>query len=218
MRNRSENQIKLVLIRHGAAKSNKERRYLGKTDEPLSEEGKRELSVYREQKIYPKVDHLFISPMKRCVETAEILYPHLTPVFIEEWKEMDFGAFEGKNYEELKGNADYQRWIDSGGILPFPQGESREDFIKRCREGFLKMLSDIRQVQKDGKAQNNSQAQEGKRMQTIGMIVHGGTIMALLGSYGDGDYFDYQAANGRGYVCTCQVKGQEIKLTLQKKL
>ena len=43
MRNRTENQIELVLIRHGATKANEERRYLGRTDEELSEKGKEAL-------------------------------------------------------------------------------------------------------------------------------------------------------------------------------
>ena len=36
---------------------------------------------------------------------------------------------------------------------------------------------------------------------SVGMIVHGGTIMSLLSLYGGKDYFDYQVSNGRGYVC-----------------
>ena len=56
---------------------------------------------------------------------------------------MDFGQFEGKNYEELKDNPDYQKWIDSNGTLPFPGGESREQFIRRSMEGFDRMMSDI---------------------------------------------------------------------------
>ena len=39
MRNWAENQVKLVLIRHGATASNKEHRYLGKSDETLCKEG-----------------------------------------------------------------------------------------------------------------------------------------------------------------------------------
>ncbi len=56
---------------------------------------------------------------------------------------MDFGQFEGKNYEELKDNPDYQKWIDSNGTLPFPGGEPREQFIRRSMEGFDWMMSDI---------------------------------------------------------------------------
>lgn len=51
---------------------------------------------------------------------------------IEELSECDFGEFENKNYKELSGNQDYQRWIDSNGTLPFPGGESREAF--KCPE------------------------------------------------------------------------------------
>lgn len=189
MRDRSENQIRLVLIRHGATKANAEHRYLGKTDEPLSKEGEIQLEEYKKQKLCPDIDFLFASPMKRCVQTAEILYPDVSPVLIKEWEEMDFGAFEGKNYMELQDDKRYQKWIDSNGTLPFPEGESREEFITRCEKGFRGMLEKVKQIKEEGH-------------KTIGMIVHGGTIMALLSKYGKGDYFDYQVANGSGYVCT----------------
>jgi len=58
--------------------------------------------------------------------------------FVPEWTEMDFGAFEGHNYQELSGDPAYQRWIDSGGTLPFPEGESREEFIRRSVAGSKK--------------------------------------------------------------------------------
>lgn len=190
MRNRSEDQIRFVMIRHGATQSNKEHRYLGRTDETLSKEGREELETYRKSRCYPEVDRLFVSPMRRCIETAKILYPHLEPVCIPEWAEMDFGAFEGKNYIELKEDERYQRWIDSNGTLPFPEGESREAFIRRCEKGFRKMVR---------MASVPIHAEEPGR--TVGMIVHGGTIMALMSRYCGGDYFSYQTANGRGYLC-----------------
>lgn len=197
MRNRPENQVTIVLIRHGATKANREHRYLGKTDEPLSREGKIQLAEYKKLRLYPDIDFLFVSPMKRCIQTAEILYPGLQPVLMREWEEIDFGEFEGKNYAELQGDKRYQAWIDSNGTLPFPGGESREAFAARCGRGFRKMIEKVREIK------------EKEENKTIGMIVHGGTIMALLGKYGEGDYFDYQAANGRGYICT--VKNPDTK-------
>ena len=188
MRDRSENQITLVLIRHGETKSNKEHRYLGKTDESLSKEGEKQLAEYKKLQMYPNIDFLFSSPMKRCIQTADILYPELQSFLIAEWEEMDFGAFEGKNYMELQDDERYQAWIDSNGTLPFPEGESREEFTARCNRGFLKMLEKV------------AQGKEGHK--TVGIIVHGGTIMALLSMYGKGAYFDYQATNGKGYICT----------------
>ena len=102
MRNWSKNQITLVLIRHGETEANKERRYLGKTDEPLIEDGKAMLMQTKERGSYPEVDYLFCSPMKRCRETAELLYPGKEFTTIPEWEELDFGEFEGKNYFDLQ--------------------------------------------------------------------------------------------------------------------
>lgn len=202
MWNRSENQIKLLLIRHGATASNAEHRYLGRTDEDLSEEGKRQLQETQIAKRYPQVQVLFVSPMKRCLESAEILYPGMKPVVIGDWCETDFGDFEGKNYKELQKDAQYQAWIDSNGSLTFPNGESREIFIARCKAGLNRMVEYLKEMPdvKD-------------KMSTVGAIVHGGTIMALLSSYGDGAYFDYQVSNGSGYQCCLTFDGEEIRIT-----
>lgn len=190
MRDWAENQVTTAWIRHGETKANRERRYLGRTDEPLSEEGRQTLLARRKTGCYPKADYLFCSPMKRCLETAQILYPDLRPVFIDEWKEMDFGRFELKNYRELKEDPEYQAWIDSGGTLPFPEGESREAFILRCEAGFHKMCQKLDRLR-----------EKDKRFVTVASIVHGGTIMALLSRYCGGDYYDYQVLNGGGYLC-----------------
>ncbi len=203
MRNRTKDQMMLALIRHGETKANAQRRYLGKTDEPLSERGIRVLQFYKEQGLYPQADYLFASPMKRCVETAGILYPMAKPVLIPEWEEIDFGQFEYRNYEELKNEASYQRWLDSNGALDFPGGESRQAFIARCRIGFQRMYRVLRQAQRESLPDTE------KEPVRVSVIAHGGTIMALLSSCGKGScqkgYFDYQAANGRGYLCRAEV-------------
>ena len=61
--------IKLYLIRHGQTPGNKLARYIGTTDEPLSDEGREFLKKIS----YPMPEELFVSPLLRCVETAEIL-------------------------------------------------------------------------------------------------------------------------------------------------
>ena len=192
------------MIRHGATTSNKEHRYLGKTDEGLSEEGKDALQKAKNS--YPKLDYIFASPMKRCLETAQILYPDKDIIEIAEWEEMDFGAFEGKNYKELQKNEYYQKWIDSNGILPFPNGESRETFVKRCKKGFEKMQLELMKLLSS------------HTCITVGMIVHGGTIMALLSSFYGGKYFDYQVSNGQGYLCICKEYQGSFKITEIQKL
>lgn len=194
----------LAFIRHGATRANIERRYLGKTDESLSEEGRELLESYKMQKLYPDVEYLFTSPMQRCMDTAKIIYPTLCPVIIPEWKEIDFGRFEYRNYEELKDDVQYQEWLNSGGALDFPEGESQNDFVLRCKSGFIRMCNEL-----------NLMAERNVTKSVLaGMVVHGGTIMSLLSLYGGTDYFDYQVSNGRGYVC--RLTGVNVGKTIQE--
>ncbi len=173
--------VELYLIRHGKTYGNTLGRYIGTTDESLCTAGMEELKVIR----YPRVETVYASPMKRCMETAEILWPEVTVQCVEKLRECDFGDFENKNYLELKDNPDYQAWVDSGGVLPFPGGESREAFQKRCRDGFLEVLLAIRE----------------KQYKKVALAVHGGTIMSILEAYGvpRRDFYHWQTKNGMGY-------------------
>ena len=84
----------ITLIRHGKTLGNLEKRYIGITDEPLSKQGVEEIVAGN----YPACDILFSSPLRRCKETAKIIYPAKEPIVIQELKETNFGRFEGKNY------------------------------------------------------------------------------------------------------------------------
>ena len=171
--------LKIYLIRHGKTQGNLSGKYIGsRTDEPLCEEGIRELKG----KTYPQAQILFVSPMKRCIQTAELLYPGLEQRKIPLLQECDFGDFENKNYKELSGNPDYQAWIDSGGTLPFPGGEDSEEFRSRCRRGFLQCVETAFSLGSPETA----------------IVAHGGTIMSILSAYGrpSRDYFDWQIKNG----------------------
>ncbi len=97
--------MKWVLIRHGQTNGNLEHRYIGcRTDESLCVQGIERLH----EKEYPKVQRVYVSPMKRCIETAEIIYPNVPMEVVDDFRECDFGAFENKNYTELNGCDDYQ--------------------------------------------------------------------------------------------------------------
>lgn len=125
--------MKWILIRHGKTQGNIEQRYIGcRTDESLCSQGVESLK----EKEYPAVQRVFVSPMKRCRETAELIYPGVPAEMIDDFRECDFGEFENKNYAELNGRADYQAWIDSNGEMPFPGGESRAEFVARCVKAF----------------------------------------------------------------------------------
>lgn len=176
-------------------------RYIGsRTDEPLCREGRELL----EGRFYPDVSGIYVSPMKRCVETARLIWPEMSGrmIPVSDLRECDFGDFENKSYRELNGNPDYQAWIDSGGTLPFPNGESMEGFKKRCRRAFAQIVREAAGMETGA----------GEKVPVrIAVVAHGGTIMSILERYGfpQRPYFDYQVKNGRGYLLT-PVEGTEL--------
>lgn len=174
--------LKLVMIRHGKTYGNTLGRYIGITDEPLLEEEKEDLKQYA----FETMNAVYTSPLKRCVETAQILFPDMELKIVPDLRECDFGEFENKNYQELSDNENYQAWVDSGGQLAFPGGEDRGKFQERCIAGIERIIRE---------AVNNEWEQ-------VAMVVHGGTIMAILDRYGipKADYFDWHVKNGEGYL------------------
>lgn len=188
-------EMEIYWLRHGKTKSNEEHRYLGKTDEGLTEAETERLQAKKVPEAWQTFP-LFSSPMKRCRQTAELLFQK-EPLLIPEWVEMDFGLFEGKNYQDLKGDAYYQRWIDSDGTLPFPQGESREAFLQRSRKGLERMLF---LLDKDGMPDKAV------------AVVHGGTIMAVLSELTGREYFSFQVPNGGGYRTRIKRKQNTIEV------
>ncbi len=177
-------EMTLYFLRHGQTSGNRAKRYLGRTDEPLTPE-----AVLQVQTLMPpKIDHLYTSPLLRCRQTAQLLYPTKPAKVIPALRECDFGAWEGKTHLDLEHDPQYQAWLMSGGTLPFPEGESRETFHQRTVQALEEILA-------------HAQDEE-----TLFFSIHGGSIMSIM-SHLTGrraDDFSFQVANGTGYVCQLQ--------------
>lgn len=219
-------RVEIYLIRHGLTSSNEQHRYLGsRTDEELSDKGVHEVLSKRKKMIYEdniSSDFWFYGPMRRCTQTFEILFGDLTndcnlqKISIPEWKEIDFGKFEQKNYIELSKDEEYQNWIDSGGTLPFPDGEDRGSFIERSYDGFVRMVDYIRKfscIEDD----TNKEHRNDRNIVRAMAVLHGGNIMSIMYKLLGGDYYDYQVKNLGGYRIMADVSDQ-IKIIEVEKL
>ena len=178
----------VTLIRHGMTDGNQKKRYIGTTDEALSGGGREELIRRKEEGRYPVLTEpwlLYASPMRRCAETASIIYPGKEIIFKQELRECDFGLFENKNYVELSGFAPYEEWIDSNGVLPFPGGETVEGFKQRCCQAAKAIFCRI---------------WEEHIPETV-LVVHGGTIMSIMEQFSavKKGYYEWSLANGGLY-------------------
>ncbi|MDO4478448.1 MAG: histidine phosphatase family protein [Lachnospiraceae bacterium] len=122
------------------------------------------------------------SPMRRCRETAAILFPEHHFLEMADLREYDFGRFEYKNYEELKDDPVYADWLEAGGAKPFPEGEGLDHFKARICRAFDESLEAIKK--------SNTKAAV--------FVVHGGSIMSILERYDEQKlgYYDYQRPNG----------------------
>ncbi|NLG02297.1 MAG: histidine phosphatase family protein [Clostridia bacterium] len=174
-------QRTIYFFRHGATGGNLEKRYIGRTDEALLPESVELI----QRKVFPKTDVIFTSPLKRCIQTTEIAYPGKPYLVVEDLRECDFGEFEGRNYFELSQNPDYQKWIDSNGVMPFPQGETPALFKQRSIQAFLTCAE---QLKEDASAT---------------FIVHNGTIMSVFEALAKEKktYYEWSVDHVCGYSC-----------------
>ena len=242
--------MQILLIRHFKTKGNLEKRYVGRTDEPIWKESIRphifdeklnlptkqgggicgiKTNIFEKENIskentetsnsatepempypaseakksypaaepempysasesemsYPSVEAIYSSPLKRCLQTAKIIYGEREVHTVNSLIEMDFGDFEGKNYEELAGNSDYQSFIDSEGTGQIPNGENLIVFKKRCCDGFIAITEEAFR----------------KGVKSIAIVCHGGTIMAIMQQFSldKKSFYSFMVENGCGY-------------------
>jgi alpha-ribazole phosphatase len=174
--------IKIVLIRHGKTLGNVNKAYIGLTDELLCYDSIAE--IYNKK--YPFIDEVFSSPLKRCTQTANLIYPHKIIQIKNNLRECNFGDFEGKNYEQLKENLDYKKWLNSNGTIAFPNGEDGYSFRKRSQKEFENIINES----------------ISKNFKQIAIVCHGGTIMAILDkfSYPNKKFYNWQVENLGGFI------------------
>lgn len=171
------------LYRHGLTSENKLGAYIGWTDVPLCEEGRADL--HWNQQFILKKDVVFSSPLKRCMETAKIYYPNESIITLEGLKEIHFGHWEGKTYDELKNHSQYRKWLSNIFTEKIEGGESFSQFGQRIEESFRKITAYC--IEKD--------------MTRIAIITHGGVIRYLLHKLHPNkkSYFDWDIPYGKGY-------------------
>lgn len=158
------NRVVITLIRHGLTTYNEEKRYLGATDLPLSMRGKAALKP-----IDVCWDHrLFLSSdLRRCMETAELLFPGISIHPLSTLREMNFGEWEGKTYADLKHDPAYCKWLDDPASVTPPCGESTHQFERRVESALSQILSLL----------------EESNVAHAVVVTHGGVIRQLLTQY-----------------------------------
>ncbi|SHK53383.1 alpha-ribazole phosphatase [Clostridium cavendishii DSM 21758] len=156
--------MKLILIRHGETKGNEDGIYQGRIDLSLSERGKDQCIEVKEKLKNIKVDKVYVSPLKRAKESAEIIFDKENREYIEELREIDFGLWEGLNYKKISESysEEYSKFLNSYKDFIFPKGEGFNSF-------YLRVSKVIKIIYEKSKSE-----------ETVAIVAHGGTIRAII--------------------------------------
>lgn len=173
------------LIRHGITQGNLLGQYIGITDSPLAPEGIERLLAQKDKHPYPQAELYYTSPLSRCRDTLKLLYPEADPTVIDDFRECNFGRWEGKSAHDLQNDPDFVNWMQAGGQMAAPEGEASGKFIQRTCLAFEQMVEGM--------------LRSGRTSAVI--VAHGGTLMAILSAYGlpRAPFYDWMTEPGCGY-------------------
>ena len=172
--------MEFILVRHGKTEYNERRQYCGALDPDLSDLGRQELEGSEAKAFLGEhaPDMVFCSPMKRTLQTAAILLDgkDVPLVAVPELREIDFGDFEGRSYEDMKDDPAYTAWLDTNCEGPIPGGDFPDVFrddVAVCFESLLETC-------------------EAERVERALVVSHGGVIGTILERFAEPGKHGYE--------------------------
>ena len=119
----------IFLVRHGETEWSRSGQHTGRTDIPLTAEG-REKAQALGHFLRGKELSVRTSPLIRARDTCRLAGFADNAVVDEDLREWDYGIYEGRTTLEIrKENPDWSIWLS-----PIPNGESREQVAARARQ------------------------------------------------------------------------------------
>lgn len=147
MKKKLKTMAKLILLRHLQSQWNKENRFTGWTDIPLSKEGIESAEEVAGKLSGFKIDKVYTSPLIRNKETVSLILKNLgkedLPVVADKaLDERNYGKLTGLNKDEVKkqyGEERVRAWRRSWDEAP-PGGESLKDVYERTVPFYQKYV------------------------------------------------------------------------------
>jgi alpha-ribazole phosphatase len=154
---------RLLLIRHGQTDYNLNRRYCGFSNPSLNASGVAQAKSLARQLKEFDITTVYSSDLSRAMQTAEILFPGHQIKTTPNFREFNFGIFEGLNYAEITERYPklYHNWLANPLNVSIPEGEKFADFRNRVDSELTSVISS-------------------NRNKTIALVTHSGTIRLIL--------------------------------------
>lgn len=156
---------RIWIIRHGEPSQETRGRCYGHLDVELSGEGRKQMQSVADRLSNEPISAIYSSPRRRALESAAMLAEslHAAIALEERLREIDFGVFEGRLYEEIAQEypETYSQWMEHPAETQFPNGES-----------FVQMKARVIEAAHELYARH--------RGETIAVVSHGGVNRILL--------------------------------------
>ncbi|MBO5031851.1 MAG: histidine phosphatase family protein [Lachnospiraceae bacterium] len=146
--------MKLYMIRHGETDWNVAKRFQGRSDIPLNEEGRRLARVTSEALRETHFTRIYTSPLKRAYETAMIIKRDRNIPVINEPRiiEISFGEYEGlccskENYNIP--DPEFMNFFDKPEAYKPPKGAESIEQLKKRTADFLQEIVHNKTMEND---------------------------------------------------------------------
>ena len=131
----------VVLVRHGETEWSRDGRHTGRTDIPLTEEGRRQAAELTATLGARPFALVLSSPLQRALETCRLAGYGARALVRPELMEWDYGRYEGRTSRQIVAeNPGWSLWRDGG-----PDGETPADVGRRVD----RVIAEVRRVAGD---------------------------------------------------------------------
>lgn len=177
--------LQLFLIRHGLTQWNAERKYLGHSDIPVNSRSLEDYFPLKNVLHQYGILKVYSSDLLRCRETAAFLFPQQPVTYDARLRELHFGVWEGRTYEELKHCSIYSSWLDNWESTGPPGGETGISFQERVSSFLREFL-------------------EGELDSAV-IVTHGGVIRQIVSSFlNTPDFWHISAPFGKAVILNAE--------------
>jgi broad specificity phosphatase PhoE len=134
---------RIVLVRHGETDGESSVRFHGASDVNLAPEGREQMRRVAGQLGAERFDRVVASPLRRSWRSAWIAARGGQIVLEPDFREVDFGRWEGLTRDEIRASDPvlYEDWREGAEGFAYPGGEARASFRQRVERGLERLLA-----------------------------------------------------------------------------
>ena len=135
--------MEVVLVRHGETEWTRTRQHTGRTDLPLTEEGREQARLVGEALRGRTFGLVLTSPLRRAHETAELAGFGAAAQAREDLGEWDYGEYEGRTAKEIRSERpNWSLWRNGapGGESPADVGRRADRVVEEIRAAGVDTL------------------------------------------------------------------------------